>query len=152
MSVGIPNESILKACQDEHLKKVLGHHPPRVSQGNHLDKSASFSSPKMSMVFLYIDYQQYHHHHHHHLGRQEVLSNCLQYWRLCFINKYKLQSSGPSTWYVPMCWLWPQHRLLHLKDCIHTLLRGGMYWERHSPSKGPRDLPRFDSCRSCYNI
>ena len=43
MSVGIPNEGILKACQGEHLKEVLGHHPPRVSQGNHLFKSASFS-------------------------------------------------------------------------------------------------------------
>ena len=42
MSVGIPNEGILKACQGEHLKEVLGHHPPRVSQGNHLYKFASF--------------------------------------------------------------------------------------------------------------
>ena len=29
-----------------------------------------------------------------------------------------------------------------------------MYWERHSPSQGPRDIPReiwrFDFCRSCY--
>ena len=127
MSVGIPNEGILKACQGEHLKEVLGHHPPRVSQGNHLYKAASFSFPKMSMFSILIIN-----------NTSNIISITLVAKKSsaivsrtedCVLTSISCKSCNyldllVSTWYVPMCWLWPQHRLLHLKDCgiLYTLL------------------------------
>ena len=48
--------------------------------------------------------------------------NSCSWIKLCLLQKKKKSAAVVTTWYVPMCWLWPQHWLLHLTKRNFNLL------------------------------